>query len=159
MSALTFEGPRQKLYESLGLDNLAKEVAWLKEKLSNESYGASKASSIVKDVVFAHQDLLSGNILHNPSWDRVQLIDFEYGGYNFRGFDIANHFCEHCGFDPDYVNAYPTKDTQLHFFRAYFGALKGLELGKSCFGLYVRVWGAKSFMVEVAPSNRAAWSC
>lgn len=23
-----------------------------------------------------------------------QVIDFEYSGYNHRGFDIANHFCE-----------------------------------------------------------------
>lgn len=24
----------------------------------------------------------------------VQVIDFEYSGYNPRAFDIANHFCE-----------------------------------------------------------------
>lgn len=23
-----------------------------------------------------------------------QVIDYEYSGYNPRGFDIANHFCE-----------------------------------------------------------------
>jgi thiamine kinase-like enzyme len=28
---------------------------------------------------------------------RVQFIDFEYGGYNHRGFDIGNHFCEYAG--------------------------------------------------------------
>ena len=52
---------------------------------------------VVQDIVFSHQDLLCGNILHAEGWERVQFIDFEYGGYNLRGFDIANHFCEYAG--------------------------------------------------------------
>ena len=39
-----------------------------------------------------------GNILltSNPKKpsDLVSLIDFEYASYNYRGFDLANHFCE-----------------------------------------------------------------
>lgn len=35
---------------------------------------------VVKEVVFSHQDLLCGNILYADGWDRVQFIDFEYGG-------------------------------------------------------------------------------
>lgn len=30
------------------------------------------------------------------------LIDFEYGMYNNRGFDLGNHFNEYAGFDCDY---------------------------------------------------------
>ena len=30
------------------------------------------------------------------------LIDFEYAFYNYRAFDIANHFCEYAGFECDY---------------------------------------------------------
>jgi len=26
--------------------------------------------------------------------DRLMLVDFEYSSYNYRGFDIGNHFCE-----------------------------------------------------------------
>lgn len=44
-------------------------------------------------VVFAHNDLQYGNIM--DTYDGyVTLIDYEYGGYNYRGFDIGNFFCE-----------------------------------------------------------------
>lgn len=49
-------------------------------------------------VVFAHNDLQEGNILIRPEYetpdDKLALIDFEYCSYNYRGFDLANHFCE-----------------------------------------------------------------
>ncbi|NXK92278.1 CHKB kinase, partial [Formicarius rufipectus] len=50
-------------------------------------------------VVFCHNDVQEGNILllagreDLPS-DKLMLIDFEYSSYNYRGFDIGNHFCE-----------------------------------------------------------------
>ena len=46
---------------------------------------------------FCHNDLLCGNIMVNDSTAAITLIDFEYGGTNFRGFDIANHFNEWAG--------------------------------------------------------------
>ena len=33
---------------------------------------------------------------------RLYFIDFEYGSYSYRGYDIANHFNEYAGFDCDY---------------------------------------------------------
>lgn len=50
---------------------------------------------------------------------RVQFIDFEYGGWNHRGFDIGNHFCEYAGFDPDYERSYPNQEQQEWFLKAY----------------------------------------
>lgn len=56
------------------------------------------------------------------------MIDFEYAGYNTRGFDIGNHFCEWMA---DYHSArpslmhqdrYPTKSEQLNFLEAYIEA-------------------------------------
>ncbi|OQR98358.1 ethanolamine kinase [Thraustotheca clavata] len=79
---------------------------------------AKLAYSFLHDSVFSHNDLLSGNILFNPSWGRVQIIDYEYGSYNYRGFDFGNHFCEHCGFDMN-LNDYPSKEKQLIFYKAY----------------------------------------
>lgn len=38
-----------------------------------------QAIAFASDVVFCHNDALSGNILYNDSWDRVQIIDYEYG--------------------------------------------------------------------------------
>lgn len=43
------------------------------------------------------------------------------GGYNFRGFDFANHFCENCGFELD-LNLYPGPEQQFAFFKAYMTA-------------------------------------
>jgi len=48
-------------------------------------------------VVFSHNDINTGNILVRDevqSCDPVVLIDFEFSSYNYRGFDIANHFNE-----------------------------------------------------------------
>ncbi|XP_057245274.1 choline kinase alpha-like, partial [Malurus melanocephalus] len=48
-------------------------------------------------VVFCHNDVQEGNILllsgREGSSDRLMLIDFEYSSYNYRGFDLGNHFC------------------------------------------------------------------
>jgi ethanolamine kinase len=63
-------------------------------------------------LVFGHNDLLSGNILimqqpgfdpANPDRDgRIVFIDYEYGAYTYRDFDIGNHFTEYAGFEGDY---------------------------------------------------------
>ena len=48
-------------------------------------------------VVFCHNDIQEGNILllsEPKSTDSLMLVDFEYSSYNYRGFDIGNHFCE-----------------------------------------------------------------
>ena len=49
---------------------------------------------------------------------RLQIIDFEYGAFNHRGFDLANHFCEHCGFDFDLAR-HPSPAAQEAFLREY----------------------------------------
>ncbi|PON87642.1 Protein kinase-like domain containing protein [Trema orientale] len=69
-------------------------------------------------VVFAHNDLLSGNIMLNDEEETLYFIDFEYGSYNYRGYDIGNHFNEYAGYDCDF-SLYPSKDEQYHFFRHY----------------------------------------
>lgn len=83
-------------------------------------------------VVFCHNDVQEGNILllssrsSHPS-DKLMLIDFEYSSYNYRGFDIGNHFCEwvynyqhdEWPFYKAQLSNYPTQEQQLHFFRAY----------------------------------------
>src|ERR1700753_305719 len=57
--------------------------------------------------------------------ERLVVVDFEYSGYNPRGFDIANHFCEwtadyHCN-EPAKLRAecYPTLAEQKRFVNAY----------------------------------------
>lgn len=71
--------------------------------------------------VFAHNDLLSGNVLRDDATGALNLIDFEYAGYSLRGYDIANHFNEWCGFECEWER-YPTAEQQNAFFTAYLGS-------------------------------------
>ncbi|KAI1321185.1 hypothetical protein EDD11_007751 [Mortierella claussenii] len=80
-------------------------------------------------IVFAHNDTQYGNILRAlDGTEELVVIDFEYAGYNTRGFDIGNHFCE---WTADYHSErpsvlhperYPTKAEQLNFLEAYMEA-------------------------------------
>ncbi|KRX26057.1 Choline/ethanolamine kinase, partial [Trichinella nelsoni] len=77
----------------------------------------------------------SGNILlpnECSSHKDIMFIDFEYSSYNYRGFDLANHFCEWI-FDctitepPGFVvepSHFPTEAEQLQFFSSYLEELK-----------------------------------
>ncbi|KAJ2662548.1 hypothetical protein IWW48_001790 [Coemansia sp. RSA 1200] len=93
------------------------------DKLASElSDLESILTKLNSPVVFAHNDLLSGNIVMSESNDKVFFIDYEYGMYNHRAFDIANHFNEYAGFECDY-SRYPTKDAQLKWFKIYLDEL------------------------------------
>ncbi|XP_071414807.1 choline kinase alpha isoform X2 [Pithys albifrons albifrons] len=86
-------------------------------------------------VVFCHNDCQEGNILllegrENSENQKLMLIDFEYSSYNYRGFDIGNHFCEWM-YDYSYekypffkasVLKYPSKKQQFHFVSSYLSA-------------------------------------
>ncbi|XP_018434917.2 probable ethanolamine kinase [Raphanus sativus] len=108
-STLAFEEPdKQKLFETISFEELYKEIVELREF----------TGLLNAPVVFAHNDLLSGNLMLNEEEEKLYLIDFEYGSYNYRGFDIGNHFNEYAGYDCDY-SLYPTKEEQYHFIKHY----------------------------------------
>ena len=69
-------------------------------------------------VVFCHNDLLSGNIIYNPEQDDCHFIDYEYGCFSFRGFDIGNHFCEYAGFDCEW-DRFPNDDYIRNWLQVY----------------------------------------
>uniref|UniRef100_A0A3Q4HIB5 Ethanolamine kinase n=1 Tax=Neolamprologus brichardi TaxID=32507 RepID=A0A3Q4HIB5_NEOBR len=92
----------------------------------------SLLKSTPSPVVFCHNDCQEGNILllkgrQSSDRHRLMLIDFEYSSYNYRGFDVGNHFCEwmydyNCDEFPFFkVSAqnYPSKAQQLHFIESY----------------------------------------
>lgn len=60
-------------------------------------------SQIESPVVFAHNDLLLGNILYNDCDNRVIFIDYEYADYNYQAYDIGNHFAEFAGSLLDHI--------------------------------------------------------
>ncbi|KAM5248894.1 choline kinase alpha isoform 4-T4 [Ctenodactylus gundi] len=88
-------------------------------------------------VVFCHNDCQEGNILllegqENSEKQKLMLIDFEYSSYNYRGFDIGNHFCEWV-YDYTYekypffranIQKYPTRKQQLHFISSYLATFQ-----------------------------------
>lgn len=121
---------RETIKELLDFD-FESELNWLKDFLKQ----------CKSPVVFCHNDMQEGNILlpditaaKKPitkkqayTDDRVVLIDFEYCSYNYRGFDVANHFCE-WAFEyanPKYphftanLSHYPNKRQRLHFVNEY----------------------------------------
>ncbi|CAO3616033.1 unnamed protein product [Cunninghamella blakesleeana] len=76
-------------------------------------------------IVFAHNDLQYGNILRLHSNNELVAVDFEYAGYNPRGYDIANHFIEwqydYSSEDSDLPKPHkaPTVQQQKAFLAAY----------------------------------------
>ncbi|KAJ1951452.1 hypothetical protein FBU59_000142 [Linderina macrospora] len=85
-------------------------------------------------VVFAHDDLQYGNILRLHGTDELVVVDFEYAGYNYRGFDLANHFCEWMADYGHPVNphqlcesAYPDAAQRHAFLRTYVKAKAFLD--------------------------------
>ncbi|GFY77995.1 choline kinase alpha [Trichonephila inaurata madagascariensis] len=102
------------------------ETKWLYEEIKKTK----------SPLVYCHNDLQGGNILLRqdiPSKEnyKLMLIDFEFGAYNYRGFDLANQFVEWC-FDynteeyPHYVvnfDQFPSKQEQISFATAYLNQL------------------------------------
>jgi ethanolamine kinase len=70
-------------------------------------------------LVFCHNDLLLGNIIHSETAEKITFIDYEYAAVNFQAFDIGNHFTEYAGIDNIDYKRYPEKAYQLNWLRVY----------------------------------------
>eukprot|EP01040_Poterioochromonas_malhamensis_P011006 gene11006-11993_t len=134
---------QQEKYDKLSLSSIYEEFHWFKNTTnrlhqkhlswqSNPSDQRIPADRVLGrlfalEEVLCHNDLLSGNImLVSKEIDGVvvegeklvKLIDYEYGAYNYRGYDIANHFYECCGFDCNFAR-YPNKEKRHAFYTSY----------------------------------------
>ncbi|KAJ4953479.1 hypothetical protein NE237_030311 [Protea cynaroides] len=117
-SVLKFDdSEKQRKYDTISFEEVHRALVELKDL----------TDLLNAPVVFAHNDLLSGNLMLNEDEEKLYFIDFEYGSYSYRGFDIGNHFSEYAGFDCDY-SLYPDKDAQYHFFRHYLQPDKPQEV-------------------------------
>jgi ethanolamine kinase len=115
-------------------DELQVELEWLTQQLLH-----TPGIGGTKSFVFAHCDLLSGNVIIEPvpssaSASRrssssdgseevetaatVSFIDYEYTSPAPAAFDIANHFAEWGGFDCDFT-VLPTRSVRRAFLREY----------------------------------------
>lgn len=105
----------QRALADLELPLVAKELEWLEQDVVPAN----------AEICFCHNDVLAANILKLDNSGDIQLIDFEYGGINYKAFDIANHFNEYAGGTdtgiPDY-NLIPTTLQQEEFCREYLKA-------------------------------------
>ncbi|KAJ1785394.1 hypothetical protein LPJ59_006154 [Coemansia sp. RSA 2399] len=77
-------------------------------------------------ILFAHNDLAYDNILRLEGSGEIILIDYEYAGFNYRGFDIANHLYtwkpnSSYSETPHILDLarYPTVEQRHNFLRAY----------------------------------------
>ncbi|OAD74969.1 hypothetical protein PHYBLDRAFT_111254, partial [Phycomyces blakesleeanus NRRL 1555(-)] len=107
-----------KILDAYNLDQLGQEILQCKAILER----------VQSPVVFAHNDTQYGNILQLEKTGELVVVDFEYSGYNPRGFDIANHFCEwmydYHSDQPASLQAdrFPTLEERLRFCKAYIDA-------------------------------------
>jgi len=127
--------PIHKLERELMSFDFESEIQWLKPFLL----------SCHSPTVFCHNDLQEGNILlpENTSIknfdDTIVCIDFEWCAYNYRGFDLGNHFDERM-YDysnPDwphfyyYADQYPSEHEKRLFVREYMKNSKNLPKDKA----------------------------
>eukprot|EP00736_Rhodelphis_marinus_P002190 Rmarinus@m.23757 len=108
----------QKAFASLDVPGAVKEA---KELL------CGLAKTVESPTVMCHNDLLAGNILVDCDSGDLMIIDYEYMSWNFRGFDLANHFCEYAGGtdngNPDY-SLFPDEPMRRQFLTVYLKAFK-----------------------------------
>ncbi|KAI9019671.1 kinase-like domain-containing protein [Hyaloraphidium curvatum] len=83
---LRLRGPEERaaLEGFEGFDHWKKEVEWIRRMVGK----------LGSPIVFSHNDMQYGNVLKKKLDDSLVLVDYEYAGFNMRGYDIANHFCE-----------------------------------------------------------------
>ncbi|XP_053562683.1 ethanolamine kinase 2 [Bombina bombina] len=95
---------------------LEEELYWLKTYLP----------TLGSPIVLCHNDLLCKNVIYNEADGHVRFIDYEYAGYNYQAYDIANHFNEFAGVsEPDY-QMFPNRQTQIQWLRHYLSAYRRL---------------------------------
>ena len=100
---------------------------------------------------FCHNDLSNTNLHLDPGTGLVRLIDFEYGGLNFRGFDLATHLTHWAGGAEDGLyddDNFPSDELMRRFLSAYAAAAADaptvdalVEEVRLCAPLAHCVWG------------------
>jgi ethanolamine kinase len=95
------------------LDQIRKEFLELAARI--DAYTQRHQSALV----FAHNDLLLGNIIYNSDEKRVKFIDYEYGALNFQAYDVANHFNEFAGVDEPNYELFPSEEYRLAWIEIY----------------------------------------
>lgn len=80
--------------------------------------------SDLDEILLCHNDLNHGNIINIEKKNSIVFVDLEFAGFNYRNFDLANHFCEWAGLELKYELC-PTKEQKLDWLRIYVNELYG----------------------------------
>jgi len=121
----TSDPEKKQLLSQFDFVKIESEVAQLKIRLDK----------LNSPIVFCHNDLIAGNMMFDDDSQELFFIDYEYGCYNYRGFDVGNHFCE---WTLDYSvqdypkfkvvpENYPSTEHQHQLFQAYVKQWKILK--------------------------------
>lgn len=84
------------------------------------------ALSHARDIL-CHNDLNHGNLLYEEAKNQVWAVDLEFAGFNHRGFDLGNHFCEWASLELHYEHL-PKEEAMrawLHLYLEQMGPKKG----------------------------------
>ncbi|KAF0287299.1 Choline/ethanolamine kinase [Amphibalanus amphitrite] len=116
------------IIKALRLCDYEHEMEWIKDYIGG----------VCSPVMFCHNDCQEGNILRHDLGTsgrppKLTLIDYEYCSYNYRGFDLANHFCEwmydysppQYPFFAAFPSRWPSREQQLRYIRAYIKTRDG----------------------------------
>jgi ethanolamine kinase len=100
------------------------------------------------DIVFCHNDLLPANIILTQQ--QLKFIDFEYAGWNYRWYDIANHMNEYAGLECDWSKV-PNRDWIYRFVELY-ASVDGVVPQESELNVYT------DLVMEFMPVSHLFWS-
>jgi len=114
----------QKLLSTLNMDLIEREIVDIQHRLK----------VVNSPIVFCHNDLNAGNMLLD-SKGNISVIDYEYGSYNYRGFDLGNFFCEWTmnykvqNYPKFKIHSelWPSQQNQIEFFHEYISETKQLQ--------------------------------
>jgi len=95
-------------------ENLKEMIEYIGQEIKIKK---EEQKSINSPIIFCHNDLTAANMIYQNEND-IKFIDFEYASYNYRGFDIANLFCEHTGNHCKW-ELFPTNREQQSFYQHY----------------------------------------
>ena len=82
-------------YGDIMIDNLILNN-YFKKLYNNWNELKKKILNLDHKLVICHNDIQQHNIMLSEYQKKIYLIDFEYSGYNYILFDIANYFNEYC---------------------------------------------------------------
>jgi len=133
------------------VETLDRERDWLVEQLD----------SLDMPIVFSHNDLQEGNMLIETNTNRLVFIDFEYTGFNYRGYDFGNHLCEYTyaymgntfEFSPD---LFPSDDHIRSCVRAYLSETDAtkvenvMDQAKKCTAASHLLWSYWSVVMYIS---------